>query len=308
MHAFAAESVARFRALGDRWGIAVALCSQGIAARKVQPDPAVARAMYEESLALAGELGDDWSVGRALNWLGELARAEGDLERAVALYEESLARYRRIGQPGHVVVTLHNLGQAIAQRGDARRAAVHFAEGLKLAIEHDDPRFQSFCLAGLAATLGPLGQLEPAARLFGAADALLEATGMSMEPLDQAACDRQRAAVRARLGAAPFAAAWEAGRVLPLEQALAEACRVAAALDEIEEPPGRSDGSASHGLTPRELDVLRLLAEGRSDREIAADLGIAYRTTTSYVASILNKLGLPSRTAAATFAVRHGLV
>ncbi len=61
-------------------------------------------------------------------------------------------------------------------------------------------------------------------------------------------------------------------------------------------------------FTPREQDVLRLLVEGRSDREIAEALGIGYRTVTSYVRNILAKLDVASRTAAATQAVRRGLV
>ncbi len=62
------------------------------------------------------------------------------------------------------------------------------------------------------------------------------------------------------------------------------------------------------GLTPREREVLRLVAEGRSDREIAEALGVSYRTVTSYVRNILDKLDVASRTGAATQAVRRGLV
>jgi len=62
------------------------------------------------------------------------------------------------------------------------------------------------------------------------------------------------------------------------------------------------------GLTRRELDVLRLLVEGHADREIAAALFIGRRTVETHVAGILNKLGLDSRTAVATYAVRHDLV
>jgi DNA-binding NarL/FixJ family response regulator len=61
------------------------------------------------------------------------------------------------------------------------------------------------------------------------------------------------------------------------------------------------------GFTPRELDVLRLVADGRSDREIGESLFISHRTVATHVASILAKLDLPSRTAAAAYAIRHGL-
>ena len=61
------------------------------------------------------------------------------------------------------------------------------------------------------------------------------------------------------------------------------------------------------GLTAREAEVLRLLAQGLSDREIAEALFISPRTVHGHVTNLLAKLGLESRTAAAAFAVRHGL-
>ena len=68
-----------------------------------------------------------------------------------------------------------------------------------------------------------------------------------------------------------------------------------------------ANGRAS-GLTPREVDVLRLLAAGRSDKEIAAALFVTRRSASKYVSTVLAKLGVPSRTAAATLAMRDGLV
>jgi DNA-binding NarL/FixJ family response regulator len=67
------------------------------------------------------------------------------------------------------------------------------------------------------------------------------------------------------------------------------------------------DPAIAAGLTPREGEVLRLLSEGVSDREIAATLSISERTAGNHVQHILQKLGVDSRTAAAVFAVRHGL-
>ena len=65
--------------------------------------------------------------------------------------------------------------------------------------------------------------------------------------------------------------------------------------------------SAPSGLTAREVDVLRLLAAGHANREIGERLRISERTVENHVLHILTKLGVPSRTAAATYAVRHGL-
>ena len=73
------------------------------------------------------------------------------------------------------------------------------------------------------------------------------------------------------------------------------------------EPVGADAPAAPPGLSPRELEVVRLLAEGRSNQEIADALFISHRTATTHVANILTKLGLESRTAVAAYAIRHGL-
>jgi DNA-binding CsgD family transcriptional regulator len=72
-------------------------------------------------------------------------------------------------------------------------------------------------------------------------------------------------------------------------------------------PVARRDRSGGHGLTPREVEVLRLLVEGRSDREIATALFVSRHTAANHVGSILGKLGVTSRAAAAAWAVRQGL-
>jgi DNA-binding NarL/FixJ family response regulator len=60
-------------------------------------------------------------------------------------------------------------------------------------------------------------------------------------------------------------------------------------------------------LTPRELDVLRLLVDGLSNQEIAQHLYISQHTAANHVANIMNKIGVDSRTAAATWAVKQGI-
>jgi DNA-binding NarL/FixJ family response regulator len=121
---------------------------------------------------------------------------------------------------------------------------------------------------------------------------------------EQIRLERAYAPARARLSADAFAAAWVEGQALPLDQAVAEAIEVARGFTS--ETPV-SDGFRA-SLTPREVAVLSLLVEGISDKEIAEVLGISRRTASKHVETILDKLDVPSRTAAATFATRHGLV
>jgi non-specific serine/threonine protein kinase len=311
VHALAAESLARFRALDDRWGIVAASCSLGLAELDLGADPSRARALLEESLAGANALGESWCIARASLCLGEVARGEGDYELAAALYEQALTlsgRLSRSPRVPHLIYykALFNLGQLAALCGDTRRGTELFAEALALLHELGDRRGQGLCLAGLATMASLVQQPERAARLFGAADALFAAAGVKMEPVDLAVCEPHRDDVHAAMGPEAFAAAWDAGAALPASDAITEALAIAAQVGA--DDPGEMPSNQAMGLSRREREVLRLLVEGHSNPEIAAALFISHATVRNHVTSILSKLGVESRTAAATFALRHGLV
>jgi DNA-binding NarL/FixJ family response regulator len=74
-----------------------------------------------------------------------------------------------------------------------------------------------------------------------------------------------------------------------------------------ESPEPERDPTALESLTARELDVLRLVARGRENAEIASELGISSRTAKNHVSAILTKLELSNRVQAAVYAVQHGL-
>jgi DNA-binding NarL/FixJ family response regulator len=110
------------------------------------------------------------------------------------------------------------------------------------------------------------------------------------------------------LPAAAFTDAWLAGRALSLEEAVTAARAVASTAADSSIPATVSAATMPIGLTAREREVLGLLAEGRSDKEIADALCISSRTVGAHVTHLLAKLGVETRTAAAIYAVRHGLV
>ena len=101
--------------------------------------------------------------------------------------------------------------------------------------------------------------------------------------------------------------AWADGRRLSRDEALAEALsfRVEAAVRERRHAQRRP---APHGLSARELEVLRLLVAGKSDREIADALFISPRTASKHVGAILAKLDVASRAEAAVLALQRSLV
>ncbi|MGH9380472.1 MAG: ATP-binding protein [Thermoanaerobaculia bacterium] len=341
------QSLALYRTAGDMRGEAVALSNLGFQAH-LQGDAHRAETLLAESLALCRELGDGRSMALALDKLGVIATEHGDQERAAALLEESLALFREAGDQWWIGVALLNLGVAAKHRGDAGRATACFWESLAISRTMGNHRLTAYSLSylgllaeeqgdlggavaryaeglalcrdlggqlptprfleGLARTADDRGHPERATRLFGAAHALRIAIGSVMFPADRARYDRGVAAVRRTLGMEAFANAWEAGRKLTPEQAIDEALVVAMepALVVDTKQPGVS--AAVRGLTPRELDVLRLLVEGRTDPGIGEALGISVRTVETHVASLLNKLGAGTRTAAAATAIRRGLI
>ena len=116
---------------------------------------------------------------------------------------------------------LESLGQAVLVQGDAEHAQALFAQSLRLGQELGSK--SAFVLEGFAGLAGTQGQADRAARLYGAAEALREATHRPIQPFDRSLRERLLTAARAQLDAAAWQAAWAEGRAMPLEQAIAYA-------------------------------------------------------------------------------------
>jgi DNA-binding NarL/FixJ family response regulator len=196
---------------------------------------------------------------------------------------------------------------------DTHRAAVLGGEGLAVQRQVNDRRGAAAALEGLAATVVAQGRAAAAARFVAAAEQIRKELGAPLPPGDRADIARTLAEARKALGAVDFANVSASARLLPADDMVLEALTLATRMAG-EAPPAQPetdrDGSIASpfGLTPRELGVLRLLVEGHSNPRIAAVLFISQRTVRNHVTSILAKLGVDSRTAAATFALRRGLV
>lgn len=299
-----AAAVSEARDIGDPTLLTQTLSLLGgIAAER--GDPGLASTYVEEALSIARAHGPSRLVGSSLHNLGVMAFAQGDFDRARALMEESVALVRAAQDPVHLVAGVGNLGMVVLQQGDLETAVQYFREeftlGARLGIE--------VFLGGMAliATLG--GQLEQAARLYGSDEAAAEAIGTIPygSELYRARYEKDVALLRERLGAEAFDAAWTAGRNLPRADAVAEAMAVTAPDIHREPDLPPQEVAATFDLTPREREVLRLIAQGKTNQEIADALFLSVHTIKVHVRSILSKLNLDSRTAAAAFAFQHDL-
>ena len=238
---------------------------------------------------------------------GLLAHRRGDLNRAGGYLTDALALSRDVGDQYVAAIALELLGFVLTDRGEHGQAAARYGEALACWREVGTREGLVDWLAMVASLAMAVGETEQAARWFGSVEAQVEVLGFSWPLPEQARFGRIADDVRSSLGETAFGAAWAAGRALSLERATAEAASLLAALA-TPVAADRPDDSATHAsLTPREREVLRLLAAGRTDRAIAAALSVSPHTASTHVRNILAKLGAESRTAAAAYAFRHGL-
>jgi DNA-binding CsgD family transcriptional regulator/tetratricopeptide (TPR) repeat protein len=300
------ESAAIAREHGDTWSSAQALSNMAHLSRR-QGDFERAAALYEESGALYREIGDRRGEAVSLTNLGRIAERRGEIDRAIELHDSSLEALRMLGDRRGMAAALANLGVAYLRGGDLEQADRSIRESLQLRHRLGDKEGISTSLEKLAEVEAAREQAGHALRLWAAAAALRDAIGAPLAPSERASYDIVLAAARVSLTDDQIATIWAEGRSISTEQAVAYALQQKAPPSIAAAVPTAPSVTDASGLTPRELDVLRLLEE-HTDREIADQLYIGPRTVATHVTNILNKLGVNTRTAAVAYAIRHGFI
>ncbi len=305
------ESLALCRALGYAGDIAWPLIYLARNAMKLG-EQTRARALLQEAIGLCQQVGNKWGLAHALGFLGQLTLEHGDLVDACALLTESLRLKQEAGNRHSVANSLFHLATALVLQGDIAQARTLYEQSLAVATALGHWELVASCLQGLAVALTAQAQPLAAARLWGAAAAILQNSVTTLPRVLRASVERAQARARSQLGELVFAQALAEGRTMTAEQALAWQPAIPpqeAHLSTHASPtaPTRPDPSPA-GLTPREVEVLRLVAQGLTDAQVAERLVISYRTVTTHLSSIYNKLGSNSRAAAARFAAEHQLL
>jgi predicted ATPase/DNA-binding CsgD family transcriptional regulator len=268
-----------------------------------------------DALRLFRKTGDRAQLGMLLGNLGSIELSAGDLDAARRHLAESLDIFRALNDRPGILYQSFNLGLAEYLGGSPEAAGALFAESLDLARRMGTKRQTAYALLGLA--LASHGGADPGlpARLHGAADQALAALGHTLQPLEERLADLDRQRLRAALGAEAYEAEYAAGRTLNLTRVTDQALRRipaggaaprAGAL--ASEPDAAESGEAAPVLTPRELEVLKLVAQGLSNPDIGQRLALSEHTVHRHLANILRKLGLSSRVAAAAWGARNGLI
>jgi DNA-binding CsgD family transcriptional regulator len=247
--------------------------------------------------------------GQALQRLGWLALLRGDHATARIDLEQAVAMVKRQGDPFQTAVALEGLGRVALAQAEHEKAYLHFSEGLRL-LDDIGSRSKDIadCLESFAALAAAQSMPEAALQLAGAAAALREAIGARQFPLRRDLLQSWLSVMRHRVAEDVYARNWAAGRKLTIQEAIALALALepSRSADSPTSAPQRGAGRA--GLTARDLEVLRQVARGQSNKEIAAELVLSVRTIERHITNLYAKIDARGKADATAYAIRHGLV
>ena len=200
----------------------------------------------------------------------------------------------------------------LARERDDRRH-IHVAYRVELSrdriggpSEHDDQPNIPLYVEGLAEVVAAQGEGAWAARLWGAAEAMREDIHAPLPAVFRTEYERAITDARTQVGEKPFTAAWAQGRAMTLEQVLTRQGQATPTEPPLAPRAGMSPLGPEE-LTPREVEVLRLLARGLTNAQIAEELVVSLLTVKAHLRSIYSKLGVTSRSAATRYALDHHL-
>ena len=271
------ESVSLYRKIGDKGGLAYSLMSLG-AVNLTHGENSLAHLQLQESLEQCRELRNKEGIAWSLLMLALLLLTENNLSKVTPLLEESLAHFSEIRNKQGRARALMLMGELMSKQGKYVEARSFLEESLALLREVGSRQFIAQSLLKLASTAAIQGDVSGARTYYEECLAIIK--DLTIET--------------------GLAASLEEFSKVYLSQEHLEA-RPLLVLD-------HSAPTYPAGLTVREVEVLRLVANGLTNAQIAQQLVISTRTVNAHMRSIYNKLEISSRTAATRFAIDHYLL
>ena len=276
-------------------------------------DESKGRTLLEERVAIHVQADNSWATGWFLSLFGQIALRQGAIARARILLEAGLKRHQQLGDQQGQALIYALLAQAAANEQDFTVSRTLATQSLEIARTVHDSGSLILCLEELADVVAGQGEPAWAARLWGAAEHYREASHAPLPLVERLSRARHIEQAQGLLGKQIFAERWAEGRTMTAEEAIA----ASPTQERTSHLPRPAQGRAAQTsvaqplldpLSQRELEVLRLLAAGASNQEIAMALVVTPGTVKLHVNHILSKLGVHSRTRAILRARDLGLL
>ena len=301
------QSLAIYRELDDKVGILNTLLKLGWI-ELVQGDLNIAIPIVKEAVALAEQAANLYGQAAGYSYLGLAALIEGDYPTAQDLCAKSVQICRRIGlQNQFLAWALTGLGAVALFRFESELAVDYFLESISGLEKVGDKIIMTYNLLGLAVVHIFQDQLEEAVRLFGFGQALREQVGAPLLPVFQPYYEQAVKYLNLRLTSDSFDQLWQQGYTASFSEILS-LIKPLPVLPPVVVTPVPTPALNLVSLTTRELEVVKLLAEGLTNAQIAQRLTLSPQTVASYLKTIFSKLNVKSRSAATRFALENKLV
>jgi non-specific serine/threonine protein kinase len=271
-------------------------------------DAATVRRLADQSLTAAHEAGDEWLTAWALHIHALAAHISADYSGARVYYEQSLAIRQRLGHLEGIGMCHMLIGMVAYSEGAYEAALGPSRESLRI-LRQVGQHIVHNALATFAGLAARLGQPHRAARLAGAIAAYRDLINVTPIPLAQEIVTQVPALTQQAIGSADFDQAWAEGQSLSIDEAIEEALSVEAPSLPTERPVDlpAARPTPPAGLSPREVEVLCLIAAGQTSKEVAETLVLSVRTVERHITHVYEKIGARGRADAAAFALKHGL-
>jgi ATP/maltotriose-dependent transcriptional regulator MalT len=296
------DNLAAFRRAGDLWGEAWSLYSLGSLAWAAHRDDQ-ARDLLQASRDSFVTRGDLWGSTYALHNLGLVLSRLGDYRGAAAVFQQSLRACRQVGDRGGEAFSLHHLGLVLGLREEHGLSMRYLADALRVALEINEQEGAVWHLYEMALALIRLGRHAQAVEILAQLSQLVE-QGYELDTIESTLAE-----AAARLPADVAAGARSRGEAAGLESLAASLIAEFLLTGEARPAPATGDGQPLvEPLSPREREVLALLAAGHSNRDIARELVVTVGTVKKHTHNIYGKLQAASRTQAIARARALGLV
>lgn len=308
-----AEALAIATEIGDRRLTGVAHIGLGdCAATRHGFDEATHH--YEQAERIFRALGDQRNIAAVMTNVANLLWSQDKLAEAVDTNERARILYTNAGDRRGIAWSATNIGRIAAQQQDYARAVPNLEQALQYYDQLGDRGGYAEALEGIAQVAVGMGDFARAASLLAAADGLREAVNHPISPIDRDAYTTMIDILRRELGNA-FVSIWETDRALGFDEIKTLSNEI---LNDDPAPSNASPRLARQaaittlikelGISAREIEVLTLVAAGKTDKDIADELFIGVRTVQSHVANLLTKLEVNARSAAVARALRAGII